>query len=181
MKRLLLALVLVLSALPASAQTTGAGRLNFDHGLQGLKVAADFTTASGSLVNITGLSWILPANQVTSTAFECTLYVSQATAAVANSIGLQVVTTAPTNVMAGGFAATSATAIATLTATWATTTATNILTFTPSAVTTIWPVHVFGVIENASNTSDNIVNLMALTGNASDSLTVKRGSTCRVF
>jgi hypothetical protein len=158
---------------------TSLGAWTFDQRFRYNRVTSDFTTASASLVTITGLSWSLPGSAALNVPFVCELAVSQATAAVANAFGLQVQTTSPTNVEAMGFVGTSATAIATAAVNITNTSATNIVAFTPSAITTVWPAHLSGTIENANNTGDNTINIMVLTGNASDSVTVKRGSFCR--
>jgi hypothetical protein len=158
---------------------TSLGAWTFDQRFRYNRVTTDFTTASASLVTITGLSWSLPGGAALNVPFVCELAVSQATAAVANAFGLQIATTSPTNVEAMGVVGTSATAIATGAVAITNTTATNIVAFTPSAITTVWPAHLAGMIENASNTGDNTINVMVLTGNASDSVTVKRGSFCR--
>ena len=52
---------------------------------------------------------------------------------------------------------------------------------TPSAISTIFNAYLDGFIEAPSNASVATVNIMALTGNASDALTVKRGSFCRIY
>lgn len=60
-----------------------------------------------------------------------------------------------------------------------TTTATNIVAFTPTAITTIWNARLAGQIENPSNALANVINIMAKTGTAADTITVKRGSSCQ--
>jgi len=144
-----------------------------------LQVASDFTTASTSLATITGLTFTQLAN-TTNYSFHCELAYSQATAAAANAFGIQVATNAPTNVFATGKVWTSATAVTTgVLATLSTTTATNIVTFTPSATATNFVAELSGTIELPA--SANTVNFMALSGSASDSLTIKRGSYCQVW
>jgi hypothetical protein len=148
------------------------------------RVTADFTTASTSLVTITGLSWTLPANVALNLPFACYLAYSQATAAAANNFGIQAATIAPTNIFATKTVAinvssgTSGITLGNL-PTLTTTTATAIGgTFTPSAITTVWNAEIHGMIENPSNASTNAINIMVLTGNAADSITIKRGSYC---
>lgn len=161
---------------------TDLGNWGFDQGARFYYVTADFTTASASLVNIPGLSFTLPANAALTVPFQCEILYSQATAAVANIFGIQAVTTAPINIMAKGevWTNTSVAVVANV-PTLATTSATNIVTFTPSAITTVWNAKLSGLIENASNATTNPVNIMVLTGNVSDSITVKRGSWCKAF
>lgn len=144
-------------------------------------VTSDFTTASVSLVTITGLSWTLPANTARNVPFSCKLYYSQATAAVADAFGFQVATVAPTNAQVGGATETALGTTAYGDATFTTTTAANVVTFTPSAIATIFNAYLDGFIEAPSNASVATVNIMALTGNASDAITVKRGSFCRIY
>jgi hypothetical protein len=146
------------------------------------RVASDFTLAANTnLQTITGLSWTLPALTAGNYPFRCELLYSQATAAVADQFGIQTATYAATNVMAKANVMTSATAqTAANLPTLASTTATAIVTFTPSAITTVWNAHIDGLIENPSNASQQVVNIMAQTSNSADLVTVKRGSYCVV-
>ena len=144
-------------------------------------VTSDFSTTSVSLVTITGLSWTLPASTARNIPFSCKLYYSQATAAVADAFGFQVATVAPTNAQVGGAVETALGTTAYGDATFTTTTAANVVAFTPSAISTIFNAYIDGFIEAPSNGSIATVNIMALTGNASDSITVKRGSFCRIY
>lgn len=143
-------------------------------------VTGDQTITAGSLTAIPGLSWTMPANAALKAPFSCHLLYSQATAAASDSFGIQDVTVAPTSLMAKGQVYTSATA---LTAgnlpALTTTTATAIVTFTPSAATTVWNADLDGFIEQPSNASTSVVQIMAqfTTNNG----TIKRGSFCRVF
>src|SRR5205085_801091 len=112
----------------------------------------------------------------------CIFAYSQATAAVADAFGIQSATISPTNIMATGTMWTCATAftagnLPTLT----TTTATNVVSATPSAITTIWNASMDALIENPSNASANVINIMVKTGTAGDVVTVKRGSFCTIF
>lgn len=144
-----------------------------------LQVASDFTTTSASLATITGLTFTQLAN-ATNYSFHCEIAYSQATAAVADAFGIQVATASPTNVFATGKVWTSATAFTSgVLPTLATTTATNIVTFTPSATATNFLAELNGTVELSA--AANTVNFMALTGNASDALTIKRGSYCQVW
>lgn len=146
------------------------------------RVTADFTLAANtSLQTITGLAFILPANRATNTSFKCEILYSQATAAVPAQFGIQTASYAATNVMAKADVDISA---STFTAgnvpTLAATTATAIVTFTPSAIATVFNARIAGFIENPSNAAEQTVNIMAQTSNASDLVTVKRGSYCTV-
>lgn len=144
-------------------------------------VAADFTTANNAnLQTITGLSWTLAANAVQKVPFSCHLLYSQATAAVADQFGVQAASLAPTNFMAKGTVQTNATVFTSgnlpaLT----TTTATAVVTFTPSAITTIWEADLDGFIENPSGVL-NTINIMVQTSAGADAVTVKKDSFCRV-
>ena len=145
-------------------------------------VTADFTLAANTnLQTITGLSWTLAANTVQKVPFSCHLMYSQATAAVADQFGIQAASLAPTNIAAKSQADISA---STFTAgnlpTLTTTTATPIVTFTPSAITTVWNADIDGMIENPSGIA-NTINIMAHQSNAADLLTIKRDSFCRIF
>lgn len=146
------------------------------------RVTGDFTIAGNtSLQAITGLSWTVPASTAMNIPFSCHLAYSQATAAVAVAFGIQDVTVAPTSLFATGHIQTNATVfteqnLPALT----TTTATTIVTGTPSAITTIWSVDLNGMIEQPSNASTSAINIMVSTANASDLVTVKRGSFCRI-
>lgn len=147
------------------------------------RVTADFTLAANtSLQAITGLSWTMPANTALNVGFSCHLLYSQATAAVADQFGIQDVTVAPTSLMAKAQAYISAsTFTAANVPALTTTTATPIVTFTPTAITTIWNADIDGMIEQPSNASTSVVQIMAQQSNSADLLTVKRGSFCRVW
>jgi hypothetical protein len=142
--------------------------------------SSDFTTANNTnLQTITGLSWVLPANTALNVPFRCYLAFSQATAAVADSFGIQSATISPTNIFATGEIHTNTTAatygnLPTL----STSTATAIVTATPSAITTVWNAELRGFIENPSNASANTINIMVKTATGADAVTVKRGSFC---
>ena len=111
--------------------------------------------------------------------FQCHLAYSQATAAVADSFGIQA-TVAPTNIFATGQVFTNTTAFtAGNLPTLSSTTATNIVTGTPSAITTVWNAELSGFVENPSTTA-NTINIMVKTATAADAVTVKRGSFCVV-
>lgn len=148
--------------------------------VQTLNVTTDQTiTAGASLAAIPGLSFTMPASMAVNVPFSCHLLYSQATAAASDSFGIQDVTVAPTNLMAKAQAYISA---STFTAgnlpALTTTTATAIVTFTPSAAATVWNADIDGFIEQPSNASTSVVQIMAqfTTNNG----TIKRGSFCTV-
>lgn len=176
-------LCLLLRSAPSVGQGTQAfGVWGFDQAQRLIYVASDFTTSSASLVNITGLTWTLPANLAVKAPFLCELNYSQATAAAANAFGIQAADVSPTNISARGEIWTNVTvATAANVPTLASTSATNIVVATPSAITTVWNAHLSGLIENPANASTNRVSIMVLTGSASDAITVKRGSWCKIF
>jgi hypothetical protein len=137
-------------------------------------------TPCTSFTTITGLTATLPL-VAASWSFDCNLIVGQATGAVADQIGVQTATNASTNLAGSGVAYTAA-AVSTAAAFTgiSSTTAQSIVSFTPGATGTKLPVHVSGTIEGAS-ASGTVFNLQVLTGNASDNLTIYRGSTCWLY
>lgn len=144
-------------------------------------VAADFTTAANtSLQTITGLTISPASTQAHSVTFHCSFNYSQATANVAVAFGIQAATNAPTNIGANGTIWTSTTAATSGTLTGLnTTTATNVVSATPSATATVFKAELDGTFELAA--SANTFNVMVSTANASDLVTVKRGSYCTFF
>lgn len=148
-----------------------------------INVTTDFTTANNtSLQTITGLSFTLPASSATNVPFSCEMLYSQATANVAVAFGIQSATISPTNIMAYGeqFTNTTANTEGNL-PTLSTTTATAIVSATPAATATVFPVNLSGFIENPSNASSNVINIMVSTATGTDAVTVKRGSYCRLY
>lgn len=144
-------------------------------------LASDFPdlNSTTALQAITGLSFTLPANTALNVPFRCSLLYSQATAAVSDSFGVQDVTVAPTNIMAYGNVQTAATTLVwsnlpTLT----TTTATAVVTFTPSAITTVWQADLKGFIQQPSNASSSVFQIMVSQATATDVITIKKGSYC---
>jgi hypothetical protein len=144
-------------------------------------VATDFTTANNTnLQNIPGLSWSFPATAA-NYSFHCALLYSQATAAVADTFGIQAVNNAPTNIAALGDVALSisnarsAGNLATLT----TTTGTAFVGFTPTVTATTLNAYLDGTLELGAST--NTVNIMVSTGAGADAITIKRGSYCNLF
>lgn len=141
---------------------------------------SDLVTSSTTLVAF--LSFTFTANAAVNASVDCDFTYTQQTAAVADAFGIQDVTVAPTNLYAQGSVQTAAGVapaegnLLTLT----TTTATNIVAFTPSAITTPWNAHLHAMIEQPSNAATSLLNVMVSTGNASDSITIKRGAKCVV-
>ena len=147
-------------------------------------VASNFTTASTSLVAVTGLSWTMPANIQTNAHFDCFGSYQIATAVVAVDFGVQDVTIAPTNLQATGTQANTVGAAATVVSgaqIITTTTATSVTSATPAAITTNYPIELHGMIEQPSNAATSVVQIMVKTANAGDSVTVNRGMYCSVF
>lgn len=156
-------------------------------GTNRVAVTSNVSITSTSLVTITGLSWTFPASaNANSHSFACHLSYSQATAAATNAFGVQATTTTPTNLYARMHVDTSlanAGVNATL-PTLASTTATNIGTFTPGAfgsvgtVADIFTADIHGTLEQGAGATT--LNIMALTGSGSDTLTIYRGSYCEL-
>lgn len=180
-----IALTTLVILLPSVGQQTGGGQastpaVSSAYGFY--RVTADQTiTAGASLVAIPGLSWTMPANLALNVGFSCHVSYSQATAAAADSVGIQDVTVAPTNIFAKKTVWTSTSvALSDNMPTLASTTATAIgATFTPSAATTVFNADIDGTIEQPSNASSSVVQIMAqfTTNNG----TIKRGSFCFVY
>jgi hypothetical protein len=149
--------------------------------LGAVRVTADQTiNASTSLTNITGLSWAIPSTIVLALHFECDILYSQATAVVSDQFGIQGSATMSSGTAAMGQAFTSATAFTAGNVSFTSTTAQSIVTFTPSAITTVWNAHLAGTIVNPVSTA-NTVNIMAATSSTSDALTIKAGSGCHAW
>jgi hypothetical protein len=146
-------------------------------------VANDFTdSTSTTLLLITGLSWTLPANSAVNVSFHCALLFDQATAAVSDSFGIGITGTAPTQANASGTVFTSASAETTGTLTaLASTTPTAVVTFTPSAITTVWKAELDGTVEQPSNATPGVLGIYVATTAGADNIIVKRGSYCSLF
>jgi hypothetical protein len=146
-------------------------------------VTADFTdSTSTTLQAITGLTWTLPTSKAVNVSFHCSLLFDQGTAAVSDSFGIGVTGTAPTQANASGtvFTSASVSQTGTLTA-LASTTPTAVVTFTPSAITTIWKAELDGTIEQPSNATPGVFNIYVSTTTGTDNIIVKRGSYCSLF
>jgi hypothetical protein len=63
----------------------------------------------------------------------------------------------------------------------ASTTPTAVVTFTPSAITTVWNAVLDGTIEQPSNATPGVFNVYASTTTGTDNLVVKRGSYCSIW
>lgn len=140
-----------------------------------------FTDANASgLQNITGLSWTLPANIAVIWPFHCRLVVNQNTAAVVDTIGIQDVTIAPTYIQATGVAETALTvsAYGDLGVGLTTTTATGIISFTPGAIGTNLTVLIDGIINQPSNASSSVIQMMVQQATAADTIIFQKGSFC---
>jgi hypothetical protein len=146
-------------------------------------VTSDFTdSTSGSLQLITGLSYTLPTSKAVNVSFHCMLLYDQGSAAVVDEFGIGITGTAPTqaNASATAYTSASATTTGTLTA-LASTTPTLVVSFTPSAITTIWKAELDGTVEQPSNATPGVFGVYAYTTTGTDNLIVKRGSYCEIF
>ena len=146
-------------------------------------VTTDFTDSTDStLVAITGLSFTMPLGAY-NPSFHCSLMFDQATAAVSDAFGIGVITTAPTSVNANGtsFSGTSGAPTSGVLTGLASTTPTAIVTFTPSAITTIWKAELDGTVEYPANATQGTLNFYVSTTTGADNLIVKRGSYCTLF
>lgn len=145
--------------------------------------ASGFTTAANTnLQTITGLSWTSEASNTHNWTIECHLAYSIATGVAAVSFGVQSMTVAPTN---GFFTGQMYTSAVVLTAGNLTglnsTTATAIVTGTPSVITTAWNADLYGYLEQPSNASTSVINIMVKTATAASAVNIKRGSFCVVI
>jgi hypothetical protein len=148
------------------------------------RVTADQTiTATGAInQNIPGLSWTFPANTALNVNFSCVIMYSQTTAAALDGFGVQDVTIGPTNlgvntIMYVGLSGTQIDA-----ATNSASPGTGVITLvtgTPSAATTVFAAYISGVIEQPSNASTSVFNIVA--GFTTNNGTIKRGSSCQLF
>jgi hypothetical protein len=150
-----------------------------------LTVTSDFTdSTSTTLVLVTGLSTTMPVSQAAVVKYDCLLYFDQATAAVVDEIGVGITGTAPTYsnhhavVWAAASHAWSATGVL---SDLASTTPTSVVSFTPSAITTIWSAELSGTIEQPSNATPGVFGVYVYTTTGSDNFIVKRDSACSVI
>ena len=148
-----------------------------------LTVASDFTdSTSTTLQLITGLSTTMPVSKAVVISGHCGLLFDQATAAVSDQIGIGVTGTAPTSANAGAnvFTSASVTAAGTLVS-LASTTPTSVVTFTPSAITTVWRAELDFTVEQPSNATPGVFGIYIATTTGTDNIIVKRGSYCSVI
>ncbi len=113
--------------------------------------------------------------------FRCDILYSQATAAVAVSLGVQTDTVTPTYFRSWAVIGTDTTAATAGNASISNTTATSVVTGTPAATATIYSANINGYLENPSNASTTTVNIMIKTATGADAITVKQGSFCTVL
>jgi hypothetical protein len=143
----------------------------------------NFTTTSASLVAITGstnnLSWTMPANIGINFPVSCYLTFQTTGAGASVALGVQDVTVAPTNAVFTGSLQISNASIPQGTATFTSTTATQVVGITAGTGATKWTGELHGFIEQPSNASTSVVNIMAdISGG--QTLTIFRDSYCRL-
>jgi hypothetical protein len=148
---------------------------------------SDFTTNSNTLVAIAGLSWTLFANTAQKVPFRCTgAYSIAGSGQTTVSLGIQAESFAPTNILAVGAIQTSGKSGTNSVFTQdelpvlASTAATVVLTSANAATgtTLVWSMD--GLIENPSNASAQTINIMAAAPGG-DTVTIKRGSFCKIY
>jgi hypothetical protein len=145
-------------------------------------VTSNFTTSGSgtALEAITGLTWTMPASTALNIPFHCALVYHQNSAVVAVAFGFQNATTGATNLIASGEIHTSTTALtAGNVANTTATTATAVVSATPSVITTNWNATLDGMIEQPSGTA-SVFTIRVSTATAADTVTVLRGSYCRI-
>lgn len=146
-------------------------------------VTSDFTdSTSTSLQLITGLSFTLPTSKAVNVSYHCQLFYDQATAAVSDTFGIGITGTAPSNATGAGtvYTNTAASTNGTLVG-LASTTPTAVVTFTPSAITTVWSATLDGTVEQPSNATPGVFSIYVSTTTGTDNIIVKRGSYCTLF
>lgn len=117
----------------------------------------------------------------TNFSFRCAILYNQQTAAVAGTgFAIQGATNAPTRLDAWGQMYTSNAGVSAggSVQNLTTTTATSVVTGTPSAITTVFQAIIDGSVQVGA--SATTLNLLAFTGNASDSITIQAGSYCSI-
>ena len=122
----------------------------------------------------------MPATTALNIPFSCHLIYHQNVGNVAVAFGTLNATTAPTQYNAKGTIYTSTTALvaANVVANTATT-AVSIVSGTPSAITTNFNADLDGFIEQPSGAA-SVFTIRVSTATAADTVTVKRGSFCRI-
>jgi hypothetical protein len=157
------------TAPPAANTTGGANFSGYVHGSNTAQVAADFTSAvNTSLQTITGLSWNLDAN-AKKYSFHCSLMYSQATAAVAMQFGIQAATVSrPISPQRLEWTLRLPLTLQEFYRISRRRRQTAIVTFTPSAITTVFAGDLDGTIDLPANNGGNVVNIMVQTSNSAD-------------
>jgi hypothetical protein len=147
-----------------------------------VRLTADQTfNTDTSLHNINGLTWTLPSTpNAQAYSIHCAGNYAQATGAAANPWGMQVATAvnnwAANFVIFKGAASLGSGGVVAQTGT----TATTVATVTPAGGgATVLPWQMDATIENKANQTV-VVNIMAGTGNTSDTVTIYRGSYCTI-
>jgi hypothetical protein len=118
--------------------------------------------------------------------FHCGILYSQATASAANGMAVQGASASPVRLDAWGKMDISNPASANYTGSAGsalnitTTTATSVVTATPAATGTVYQASLDGTIQ-ANSSNATTLNVLVFTGNATDALTVKAGSYCRLM
>lgn len=148
-------------------------------------LASDFTDSNASgLQAITGLSFTLLANSAYKYKVDCDLMWSQATN-VADTFGLQDVTVAPTRIDGYGLMSVAGPAAVITNAQYGvltnltTTTATGIVTATPT-VTTVNFAQLHFSVQQPSNASTSVLQIMVQQATAADVIVVRAGSSCSI-
>jgi hypothetical protein len=150
-------------------------------------LTTDFTdTSSASLQNVTGLSFTLPANTARNYEVDCNLMWSQATfTGITDQFGLQDVTVAPTRIdgyglmSVAGPGAVITNAIYGVLTNLTTTTATSIVSAIPT-VATINFSQLHFTVQQPSNASTSVLQIMVSQSTAADVIVVRAGSSCRL-
>jgi hypothetical protein len=172
---------------PWNCANTGASS-DFSNGIVSLPInvlpviTSNFTTASASLVTITGLTKALNKSSFPTT-FECHLMYSEATASTAVTFGVITSGTAPTNLAAWGRADIT---VGSYTSGGiqgvSSTTAQNVVTVTPTATAgTVLSAEIWGTVEGAATGTPATTLAIQADIASGITLTVYRGSECRYF
>jgi hypothetical protein len=145
-----------------------------------LFVTADQVISTTSLNSIPGLSATITSAVPSVVSMDCDIMYSQQTSAVADNFGISD-TSAPTNINAQASEGTNLNGggrvesnIIGLT----TTVATSFANFTPAATNVVYNTQIHILAEQPASTA--ALSILVSTGNASDSITIKRGSKCVV-
>jgi hypothetical protein len=126
----------------------------------------------------------MPVSKAVVVKYDCIIYFDQATTAVVDEIGVGITGTAPTYSNHRGVVWSNASGAWTATGVLsdlASTTPTSVVSFTPSAITTIWNAELSGTIEQPSNATPGVFGVYVYTTTGTDNLIVKRDSACSVI